>query len=207
VRIGGVEGAGAGGDQAHDAEGGEAEHEALLVAGGAAADQRQAGVVVVHHFGRRGHRVGIEQARGRPVVAVVGRHRGSRHCGRVDRLERQVDGQVVLGVAHRAVVVLARAHAIEREGRVAHRVNVEVERGHAAARGQRVRGMLRIAGAGAVVRRMQRMRVRIHRVAEIHVRQRHGAACAGLRSDGRIDVLEATLGVGTMLEHIAVVLV
>ena len=61
-------------------------------------------------------------------------------------------------------------------------------------------GMLLVADAGAVVRVVQRLTMRIHGVAEVDVRQRHVAgASAGLRSDGRIDVLEATLGVGAML--------
>jgi hypothetical protein len=50
--------------------------------------------------------------------------------------------------------------------------------------------------------------MRIQRIAETSLRQRHvTGASTGLRSDGRIDVLEATLGVGAMLAHVAVVLV
>ncbi len=107
------------------------------------------------------------------------------------------------------VVVVARARAVEREGRVAHRVDVEVQRGHRAARGDRVGGVTGVPAPRAVLRIVQRLAVRIHGVAEVDFRQRHVAgASAGLRSDGRIDVLEATLGVGAMLlEHVAVVLV
>jgi hypothetical protein len=110
---------------------------------------------------------------------------------------------------HDVVAVVARARAVEREGRVAHRVDVEVQRGHRAARGDRVGGVVGVPESRAVVRIVQRLAVRIHGVSEAGFRERHvTGASAGLRSDGRIDVLEATLGVGALLlEHVAVVLV
>ncbi len=107
------------------------------------------------------------------------------------------------------VVVLAGSGAVEREGRMAHRVDVEIQRRHRAAGGQRVGRVILVAKPGAVARVVQRLPMRIERVAEIDLRQRDVArARAGLRSDGRIDVLEAALGVGAMLlEHVAIALV
>ncbi len=208
VGVGRAEGEVAGSEQADDADGRQREHEALLVAHRAAADQRQAGVVLVdrHLLGLR--RLRIEQARGRGI-GVVGDQRRRVHRRRVDAFERQVDGQVVLGVHDAVLVLLARTDAVEREGRVAHRVDVEIQRRHRAAGGQRVRRVGLVAEAGAVVRVVQRLSMRIERIAEIDLRQRDLARMrAGLRSDGRIDVLEAALGVGAvLLQHVAIALV